>query len=432
MSAKAKGKKTKGGKKRIPGKVILPVAIFAVAAAISAIVVSFVTGGDQPASPIAAISLHAPAATLVMPAPLAADVPPAQSAAAHGRSAVPEQDDATVIALGQEPATAAEPQAHNVVPESAKDFSTTLPTNAVPDEIGAATAQADDEAVSPPSPPQLANLTDGPGILPDHADPELVERTPQGFLPRVGQDGRQPWQVYARPLDTTDDRPRLAVVLTSLGLSSAATEAAIQGLPGGITLAFQPYAEDLQQWIRLARAAGHEVMLNLPMEPVDYPSSDPGPQALFTALTSQQNLARLDWALSRVTGYVGVTNYMGSRFTTSRDAMLPVVQTLKDRGLLLLDSRASARSVAATLATELAVPRAINDRFLDTGEVTRVSIDARLAEAERIALEVGTSVVIGQPYPVTIERLRAWALDLESRGIALAPLSAVVDLQEDR
>ncbi len=422
MSAKDKGKKKQGGKKRIPGKVILPVAVFAAAAAISAIVVGFLVGGDKTTESAAAISGRPPAASLVMPPPLPEDEPETPTDTVRNDFTVPEQTEATVAARGSEPADkpggepAATPQ-----PEPSRDPSPTLPSNA-----GSAEAPPAAESV----PPQLANLT--PSVLPDNVDPELVERTPQGFLPRVGPDGRQPWQVYARPFDATDERPRLAVVLTSLGLSSAATEAAIQGLPGGITLAFQPYGEDLQQWIGLARAAGHEVLLNLPMEPVDYPSSDPGPQALFTALTPQENLTRLDWVLSRVTGYVGVTNFMGSRFTTSRDAMLPVVQTLKDRGLLLLDSRASARSVAATLATELAVPRAINDRFLDTGEVTRVSIDARLAEAERIALEVGTSVVIGQPYPVTIERLRAWALDLESRGIALAPLSAVVDLQEDR
>jgi len=396
VSAKASGKQIKAGKKPIPGKIILPVAVFAVAAVISAIVASFIIGGDDPVNVSAAIALPSPAAAFDMPPPLASSAPPGQDTA--------------------EPPPA-KPQATAPARELAR---TPEPAPSLPEE----------PLASPP--PQLASLPTGPAALPPDSDLDLIERTPQGFLPKVAPDGREPWQVYARPFAADDPRPRVAVVFTSLGLSSAATEAAIQGLPGAVTLAFQPYADNLQHWIQLARAAGHEVLLNLPMEPVDYPSSDPGPQALFTALTPEQNLARLDWSLSRVTGYVGVTSFMGSRFTTSRDAMLPVIQTLKDRGLLLLDSRASARSVATKLATELNVPRAINDRFLDTGEVTRVSIDARLAEAERIALEVGTSVVIGQPYPVTIERVRAWAQGLEERGIALAPLSAVVNLQEDR
>lgn len=421
MSAKASGKKTKRVGKRIPGKVILPVAVFAIASVVSAIVAGFLIGGDAPTDLGAAIALRPPVAAFDMPPPLAPSAQPGHAAPAPAEHAAVEHAPAE-----PEPAIHAQDQAQATEPvplQPEKSLASALPQAAPAQEGDTGPADA---------PPQLANLPAGPAVLPPDSDPELVERTPQGFLPKVAPDGRQPWQVYARPFEADDTRPRIAVVFTSLGLSSAATEAAIQGLPGGITLAFQPYADNLQHWIQLARAAGHEVLLNLPMEPVDYPSSDPGPQALFTALTPQQNLSRLDWALSRVTGYVGVTSFMGSRFITSRDAMLPVVQTLKDRGLLLLDSRASARSVATKLATELKVPRAINDRFLDTGEVTRVSIDSRLAEAERIALEVGTSVVIGQPYPVTIERVRAWAQGLEERGIALAPLSAVVDLQEDR
>ncbi|MFQ5971988.1 MAG: divergent polysaccharide deacetylase family protein [Alphaproteobacteria bacterium] len=285
---------------------------------------------------------------------------------------------------------------------------------------------------APPLPPQLASLPPTADALPPAPDPELIEETPLGPLPRISVDGRVPWQVYARPFDRDDRRPRVAVVLSSLGLSSAATEAAIQGLPGGVTLAFQPYARNLQHWIQLSRAAGHEVILNLPMEPLDYPDSDPGPQALFTALSPEENIERLHWALSRVTGYVGVTNHMGSRFTGSSEAMVPIVEALRRRGLLFLDSRTTASSIAASLAKRQGVPRAINDRFIDADEISRDSIDAHLVDVERIAQEVGVSVVIGQPYPVTIERLRVWLDGLEERGIVLAPVSAVVDLQADR
>ena len=140
--------------------------------------------------------------------------------------------------------------------------------------------------------------------------------SPDGLLPKICVDGRRPWQVYARPFNNSEPRPRVAIVLSGLGLSSAATESAIQGLPGGVTLAFHPYADNLQQWINLARAAGHEVLINLPLEPLDYPKDDPGPQALFTAFKPVENIERLNWALSRVTGYTGVSTHMGSRFTT--------------------------------------------------------------------------------------------------------------------
>ncbi len=281
--------------------------------------------------------------------------------------------------------------------------------------------------------PQAAPAQLAPQVaLAPAPDPALVEQSAFGPLPRIGADGREPWQVYARPFDTSDPRPRVAIVISGLGRSAAATEAAIQGLPGAVTLAFLPYGQNLQHLINLARAAGHEVLLNLPMEPIDYPINDPGPNTLLTALSIEQNQNRLNWVLGRVTGYVGVTNHMGSRFTASQEAMEPVIDTLKSRGLLFLDSREASRSTGAILATKREVPRAIVDRFVDRREASRAVIDAHLSEVERRAKEEGVALAMGQHYPVTIERLRAWIATLEEKGIALSPISAVVNLQEDR
>lgn len=313
----------------------------------------------------------------------------------------------------QEPAAAAPPKLESVDVNSPRDTGGVEPPQVA--------------AVPPPPPVPV-----GPGVLQPAPDPGLIEQTSIGPLPRIGDDGRLPWQVYARPFDNRDTRPRIALIMSGLGLSGAATQAAIQGLPGGVSLAFQPFADNLQQWIRLARAAGHEVYLNLPMEPVDFPASDPGPRALFVAYAPEENIERLEWALSRVSGYVGLLNHMGSRFTTSREAMLPIMTTLEQRGLAFVDARVSARSVATVLATEKNVPRAINDRFLDAREVSRDTVDARLAELESIAGEVGVSVGIGQAFPVTIARIREWAATLNGKGIVLAPVSAVFDRQADR
>lgn len=273
---------------------------------------------------------------------------------------------------------------------------------------------------APPPAPQTTALPPPPSVKPD-----LVERVPEGLLPKPSADGKVAWRVYARPSDPTDPRPKIAIVIVNLGLSDAATEAAIQRLPGAVTLAFSPYAGlKLEQWLDLARVAGHEVLLSVPMEPINYPDSNPGPHTLLTSLLPAQNLERLRWALSRFTGYVGVTNYMGSRFSTSADALRPVLQEIKNRGLLFLDNRSTPASVIGQVAAEINLPRAANDRFLD-GQAARVAIDGKLAELELVARRKGYAVGIGFPFPVTIERVAAWAQTVEDRGMVLAPVSAV-------
>jgi polysaccharide deacetylase 2 family uncharacterized protein YibQ len=250
-------------------------------------------------------------------------------------------------------------------------------------------------------------------------------------LPTVREAAQPAWLRYSRPFDANDRRPRVAVIISELGLSSAATTAAIQQMPADVSLAFSPYADSLDNWIGLARAAGHEVLLNLPMEPINFPANDPGPRALLTSLSAQQNLERLDWVLGRINGYVGVTNHMGSRFTTMPEAVKPVLSAINDRGLMFVDSRASTRSIAAKMASDLGLPRAINDRQIDQ-EASRPAIDGRLTEIERIARENGSAVAMAQPYPVSLDRLREWLPTLETKGLVLAPITAVANRQPDR
>lgn len=238
------------------------------------------------------------------------------------------------------------------------------------------------------------------------------------------------WERYRQPFNMEDPRPRIAVVLTGLGLSDSATEAAINRLPSAVTLSFSPYARNLERWIALARARGHEVMLDLPMEPATFPNEDPGPQALLTGLSAEDNLDRLEWVLSRGSAYVGLAGSMGSRFTASRQAMEPVLRAIKQRGLIFLDRRTTEHSVVAELASEIGLPTAINNRAVDERQASRVAIDARLAQIERIALTDGFAVAMAQPYPVTLDRLAEWATELTARGFVIAPISALVDRQQ--
>jgi len=240
-----------------------------------------------------------------------------------------------------------------------------------------------------------------------------------------------PWRQFARPFPSDDQRPRIAIVITGLGMNKTATEAAIKQLAPEITLSFSPYSHQVDSWVKAARDAGHEVLLDVPMEPVSYPLDDPGPKALLNGLSAAENRARLSAILDSATGYVGVVNVMGSRLLPSMTHMQPVIEELSRRGLFFLDARASSTSVGARVATSLEVPRAINDRFLDANPSPQ-GIDGRLEQLERLALSTGSAVAIAQPLAMTIERVRMWAAGLAAKGIALAPITALANRQPDR
>jgi polysaccharide deacetylase 2 family uncharacterized protein YibQ len=260
-------------------------------------------------------------------------------------------------------------------------------------------------------------------------DAALVERGATGPLPRIAADGRKPWQAYARPFDRTTRKPRIAIVVAGLGPSAAQTDAAISKLPGAVTLAFSPYTSGLPGWVAKARAAEHEIILEVPMEPVDFPREDPGPYSLLTTRTPRQNLDRLEWVMSRATGYVGLTNFMGSRFTAAPDALRPILEVVKGRGLLLLETRVSKQSAIAAVADGFALPRAADDRNFD-GDLSRAGIDQALADLEQIARRTDTAIGIGSAYPITLERLAAWTETVAGKGLVLAPVSAMVTATE--
>jgi len=359
--------------------------------------------------PAVSIALNPPAAAPSIPI---GERPPAPPAEAPTTPAPPTEAEA--------PKPAPEPPQAAAPAPPPEPTPTPTPQRSVERPPPAAPPPPPAPAIKPPPISRSGALAVAP-------DPALVQKTPDGPLPVIAPDGRRAWQVYARPFDTADKRPRVAILLAGLGTSDAATEAAIQGLPGAVTLAFWPYSERLDYWIRLARAAGHEVLLNLPMEPENYPTFDPGPKTLLTSLSPQQNVERLEWALSRVTGYVGVADYMGSRFTASRRDLEPVLETLNRRGLVFVDSRATTRSLAPEIAYVMGLPWAANSRFLDDAQVSRAAIDGKLRELEQIARSSKRALGIGAPYPVTLERINAWAITLAEKGIALAPVTAILE-----
>jgi polysaccharide deacetylase 2 family uncharacterized protein YibQ len=252
----------------------------------------------------------------------------------------------------------------------------------------------------------------------------LIEKSDLGPLPVIGKDGRAPWRVYSRPFSRLDTRPKVAIVVTTLGISENATKSAVEMLPGSFTFSFAPFATNLAAWIDRSRAAGHEVLIDLPMEPLDFPQSDPGPHTLLTSVPIDQNLRQLGWVLSRATGYIGVSTYMGSNLTSKPRVLSPILAEIKSRGLMLVDTREAPVDVAKNIAKEIDLAIASSNMRIDD-ELSVKHIDGQLARLEARARKDGAAMGVARPYPITLTRLKEWSDTLSKRGIALAPVSAL-------
>jgi polysaccharide deacetylase 2 family uncharacterized protein YibQ len=254
------------------------------------------------------------------------------------------------------------------------------------------------------------------------ADPALIESTSEGPLPRIAADGRTPLAAYAPPIGAGRGI-KIAIVIMGLGLDGRATKAAIDELPPAVTLAFTPYGARLDHWLRLARRKGHEVLLEVPMEPRNFPDSDAGPHSLRPNLSADDNLARLKWALTRATGYVGITNLMGGRFLAEPLALEPVLSFLAARGLMFFDN--SSGALAQNVALQLKAPYVRSDLRLDR-VAAPAAIDQRLTKLENLARHAGEAVATGSLYPVTLSHVAAWARGLRGQGFVLVPASSIV------
>ena len=253
----------------------------------------------------------------------------------------------------------------------------------------------------------------------------LTEPGPSGPLPIVGVDGSRASQIYARPWTGDPNTPTIAIVIGGMGLNRAVTEAAIESLPPEVALSFAPYAGDLQGWVNRARAAGHEVLIEIPMEPYDYPNNDPGPHTLLVDAGVTENARRLTWLMSQTTGYFAVTNYLGARFASSEAPLADMMRRLDRRGVAYLHDGSGRRATVEDAGNASGAQWGVADRVLDEDPSPR-AIDERLLMLEALALQNGNAIGAGFAYPITVDQVESWAAGLQSRGYALAPPSAIM------
>lgn len=231
-----------------------------------------------------------------------------------------------------------------------------------------------------------------------------------------------------RPAARPTGGASVAIVIDDLGLNPARTDKVI-ALKGPLTLSFLPYGGLVRPLARQAKAAGHEVMLHLPMEPLG--NEDPGPHALLVRQTPEQLLAQLDWALDRFDGYVGINNHMGSRFTENVDALRVVMEGLKGRHLFFLDSQTSQHSRAFEVALAAHIPALKRDVFIDH-EIDPVKIAAQIAIFEDVARRTGSAIAIAHPHEETMAALAQWLETAEARGFKLVPASEILAIRAGR
>jgi polysaccharide deacetylase 2 family uncharacterized protein YibQ len=274
--------------------------------------------------------------------------------------------------------------------------------------------------------PDKADAESAPATAMTGVDPRLLEKSRYGMIPVVA-DGLKPFTVYAADADRAKAArmPVVAIVVGGLGVGAAKTADAIMKLPPAVTLAFTPYGADPTKLAERARAQRHEILLQVPMEPFDYPDNDPGPQTLLTTLAPEQNIDRLYWHMSRIQGYAGIANFMGARFVATDAVMQPIIREAAKRGLGYLDDGATPRSAASALAVAQAMPFAKADFTIDSVP-TSAEIDRTLVKLETLAKERGLAIGVASALPISIERLAAWIKTLDNRGILLVPLTTAM------
>lgn len=269
-----------------------------------------------------------------------------------------------------------------------------------------------------------ANTTQDPRLA-GQPNEDLIERTSEGDLPTVSSTGLRPFDFYARPWSGARGT-RIAIVIGGIGLSQTGSQKAIRDLPEDITLAFAATGNSLQRWMQEARRKGHEIVLQVPMEPFDYPANNPGRGTLLVEKDGAGNLANLHRAMAEITNYTGIMNYMGARFLADDKALDPVMRDIGKRGLMFLDDGSTARSLSGDFAKAVGFPHAFADVVID-GQVDRPAILAKLDELERIARRNGQAIGVGAAFDETIAAVAEWRNEAVARGIEFVGVSALAN-----
>jgi polysaccharide deacetylase 2 family uncharacterized protein YibQ len=253
-----------------------------------------------------------------------------------------------------------------------------------------------------------------------------VERlTAEGIVPVIAADGTKPWQYFAKQdFDTSNEKPRIAIVISGLGLAALSTQDAID-LPSSVTLSFSPYGREAAASLAMnARAAGHEIMLDLPMQTERFPAVDPGPYGIRNDLSAEENSKRLAAILGKARGYVGLLGTVRDVVSNDTALIVPLIEKIAGHGLLYVAGHTQAPAGMFRVQRTAGVPILMTDIVIDD-RITDSHIRNQLARAEDLARTHGEALVVGHSYPITVDLLAEWIGTLQNKGFNVVPVSAM-------
>lgn len=268
--------------------------------------------------------------------------------------------------------------------------------------------------------------------LPDEGKKEsflerLTRRTAKKPAPVIQPErndrAEQTWQKFAaHPVNVPAGNAEIILVIDDLGIVKGTTKQMIEmNVP--LTLSFLPYATEIAAQVNEAYKKGHDILVHIPMEPKG--KADPGPHALLSSTSAGKQMESIDYNLGQFSNYIGINNHMGSRFTEDEEAVNRFLDVIKDKGLLVLDSKTTANSQLEKLAIEKNIPVTERDVFLDNEQDIKY-IQGQLGKLERIAKRDGSALAIGHPYAQTVAALKEWIPTLAEKGITIIPISQKV------
>ncbi|MCH2547517.1 MAG: divergent polysaccharide deacetylase family protein [Alphaproteobacteria bacterium] len=311
----------------------------------------------------------------------------------------------------------------------------TLPADFTPVELPTVAPLPEQEValtpdVTAPPPAEIPSETNANAAPASNAAPTVAlapveTQTTQGIMPTIAADGTKPWQYFAKQDYAKDsEKPRIAVVISGLGLAAISTQDAI-ALPPEVTLSFSPYGRDTTQTMASkAREAGHEIMLDLPMQTERFPAVDPGPYGILQDLPAQDNISRLNSIFTKARGYIGLLSTLRETISTTPDIIVPLIETIEQRGLMFIAGHTQPPAGMFRVQRTAQTPVLMTDIVLDD-RITETHILNQLARAEDHARTQGHALVVGHSYPITVDLLAPWLQSLDTKGFTLVPVSAM-------